>query len=205
MPWGGRQRVLLSNFRSSTHPVRTKAEREIYPLLSGLLEVDARHDEFAPPDDPAACFEWEKTGRRHHPDYYDRLARCAAVSCFGGYLSTGLLFWPRLTYALDRRLGDRFKNVYQWDSFRLWEAFASGCLVLHLDFEAHGLELPVGPVNRRHYLGFDLRRPAQAAEFLREHEADLTTVADAGRRWALEHYSPRPMAERFLRTLGWDV
>lgn len=35
--------------------------------------------------------------------------------------------------------------VIRWDSFRLWEPFAVGCLTVHLDFDNYGLALPVNP------------------------------------------------------------
>ena len=58
--------------------------------------------------------------------------------------------------------------------------------------------LPVQPENGTEYLGIDLSRPRAEAERVRALTPSFGAIAEQGRRWALEHYSPRSTAKRFL-------
>ncbi|MFA6506539.1 MAG: glycosyltransferase [Treponemataceae bacterium] len=87
----------------------------------------------------------------------------------------------------------------QWDSWRLWEGWAAGCVVMHIDFDKYGCRFPVQPQNWVHYVGFDLDNiDEDIARFLSLRDDELRQIADNGRSWAIEHYSPRSAAERFL-------
>jgi hypothetical protein len=90
----------------------------------------------------------------------------------------------------------------QWDSFRFWESLAAGCLVFNLDLERYGAELPVMPENWEHYIGINLERIDEAIDRVRSEPESLARIAEAGRLWALEYYSPRAMAGRFLELVG---
>jgi hypothetical protein len=196
--------VLLSNFRVS-HGLRAQAKHIVYPLLSRIFTIDERTDAFMPPQDPQALFEWEKTGRRHNPAYYEHLKASQAVACFGGFaaLARSRIRQPqRLAAIIDRLFPARMKAIYQWDSFRLWEAWAAGCLVLHVDLAAYGLHLPVMPENLVHYTGVDFTHPQRLSEVLEDQPELLAQIATQGQAWSLEHYSPRQTARRFLSLMG---
>jgi hypothetical protein len=88
--------------------------------------------------------------------------------------------------------------VLRWDSFRLWESFACGCLTVHLDFAKYGFALPVMPEAWTHYAPIDLDDIAGSAERIMAREKDWPRIAEAGRAWAIRHYAPKPTAERVL-------
>ena len=90
----------------------------------------------------------------------------------------------------------------QWDSFRAWETWAAGCANINIDLDLYGPDLPVMPENWKHYIGVDLRRPKDAVERIADETDLLRRVAEQGRHWASKHYSPRAMAERFLKIVS---
>jgi len=199
--WSERKRVFLSNFRVE-HPIRSKAKERCYPLLERLFRVVDSNDGFAAPADRFARVEWDKTGRRHNPAYYEALTGAQAVSCFAGYYFVPFLRPVMCARIANRIIPERGKVIHQWDTFRLWEAFCAGCLVCHVDFEKYGLQLPVMPQNLTHYLGFDLDDRSASEAILDNSWERLATIAESGRAWAMEHYSPVAVAQRFLRIAG---
>ena len=66
--------------------------------------------------------------------------------------------------------------------------------------ERYGARLLVMPQNERHYIGIDLDDLQGRMRCI--SRAMLENVALAGREWALEHYSPKAVAERFIREVG---
>jgi len=92
--------------------------------------------------------------------------------------------------------------IAQWDSWRLWEAFAARAVVLHVDFEKHGFLLPGPlPTPMKHYIAVDLHNPAASLRPIQEDNAMLRQIAAAGRAWALEHYTSAAAALRVVRSL----
>jgi hypothetical protein len=92
----------------------------------------------------------------------------------------------------------RPRRAIQWDSFRFWEALAAGCATFNIDLEYYGVILPVMPVNGEHYFGVRFDSAEQTISRLVEDPGLLARVAASGRQWAIEHYAPKVMAERFL-------
>ncbi len=88
--------------------------------------------------------------------------------------------------------------VLRWDSFRLWESLAAGCLAVHLDFAKYGFALPVKPEAWIHYAPIDLDDIKGSVEQLLDREKDWPAIAEQGRAWAIEHYAPQPTAARVL-------
>ena len=204
---------VLVNFRTD-HTVRKISERDIIDPISEYLELDTRTDDFDPTAESAYDrYLWEVTGRRHYPSYYERLKGAIATAAFGGwFLPSPLLsnhptlarFGRRAEVVLEpvrRALGCHTYRVFQWDSFRLWEAWAAGSVPFHLDFDEYGMELPVTPSNHDHYVGFDLNRPDRSIERLTENRGQLDDIAEAGSTWVRDHYSPQAQAERFLNVV----
>jgi hypothetical protein len=74
-----------------------------------------------------------------------------------------------------------------------------------VDFERYGFRLPVMPLNGEHYMGIDVGDPAAAAAAALANSAGWGRIAAAGRAWALAHYAPQPVAQRFLQMLGLSV
>ncbi|MEA5616914.1 hypothetical protein VB711_03525 [Cronbergia sp. UHCC 0137] len=134
----------------------------------------------------------------------ERLKRSFGCLAYGGTFSQDLLkndffetledysrLYKNFTY-LKRTVIDR------WDSWRFWESLAAGCLTFHLDFEKYGFKLPVMPNNWEHYIGLNLEDIKGDIERVMDESEKLPIIAANGRKWALEHYSPIAVAERFL-------
>ncbi len=206
-PFASRRRVLLANFRLR-HPVRELAERLFYPPLAAVLPLDRTAEGWE--EKPASAADrlfWEQTGRRHHPGYFQRLKESAASACFSGFFLPALprllqgVRGERILSRLGRRPDPASGRVAQWESWRFWESLAAGAVAVGLDFESYGLAPPVRPVNGVHYLGLSPEKIGPTRELLERDPEVLARVAAAGREWALENYSPRASALRFLQTI----
>ncbi len=100
--------------------------------------------------------------------------------------------------------------VLRWDSWRLWESLAAGCVTVHLDFEKYGFALPAMPKAWEHYVPIDLDDIKGSAEALMDRSGEWEDIAERGRAFALEHYAPAPTAQYVLgaaltHTLGWAM
>jgi hypothetical protein len=194
-PTAARNGRLLFTFRLPA-PTRDAARRG----LAGLESVLPRDERIEPlgeyPQSPYDRLMWEQTGRRHNPAYYARLKESTASAAFCGWV-VGALPLPKL-----RRLPLGKRRIVNWDSWRLWESLAAGCATFHVDLDLYGIRLPLQPKNWLHYVGVDLRRPHETVERIIEEPEIVGGIGEAGRAWALEHYAPRPTAERFLALVG---
>jgi len=207
------------NFRNP-QPIRDLARERFLKRLTPIFTLDERVEPFEANLSPAEFFS-RVSGGRHHPAYIQRLLSVKACAAFGGGF---ILPWPfdrsRLGFrfgaylakgrgsgrivSLMRSLGLRIRHtysIYQWDSFRLWESFAAGCVTLHVDFEKYGVHLPCMPRNWEHYVGVDLGNPMEAVERILDEPERLEIIAAAGRAWAIENYGPVPSARRFLEAV----
>ncbi|MCC6212382.1 MAG: glycosyltransferase family 1 protein [Burkholderiales bacterium] len=222
-PFEKRAATLLWNFGAShpySHGVRTLAERTFVPAIEPLLVVDRTKDNLA--TEPADAYErlmWHQTGGRFSGAYYARLKASRAVACFCGELIPPLPYRNpecylvggnrarirRTVYGLLGQLDSRAPRLVQWDSFRFWESLISGCVAFNPDLERYGAQLPVMPENWKDYIGVDFTRVSDAIERIRADPGCLERIANEGPRWALENYSPRRMAERFLEHAGMRI
>lgn len=221
--FAGRRAALLWNFGAShsyPHGTRTAADKLFRPTIGRLLEIDESKDDLSiEPADPYEALMWRQTGFRFSRAYYERLTATQAVACFCGDLIPPMPFERPERYLVGgnraklRRafydglslLDPRPPRSVQWDSFRFWEALCAGALVVNLDLEHYGVDMPVLPKNWVHYVGVDLDAVDRTMERLRAEWDRLPEIAAAGRAWAMEYYSPRAMAERFLDELGFSL
>jgi len=220
-PFRQRQRSILVNFGAShpyDHGARALWRRRVEPVVARALAIDKTKDDLTV--EPAELYErlmWRQTGHRYSASYYERLKNAEAVACFCGELIPGLPFRAESVSVGGRKaqLRRRFYSLIagalgipprsvQWDSFRFWEALAAGCVAINIDLERYGVTLPVMPTNFEHYVGIDVDRPESALAVLEDQEK-LERIAANGRAWALEHYSPTAVAQRFLRLTGFDI
>jgi hypothetical protein len=215
-----RRRTILVNFGAShpySHGARVIAKEHFEPLIKRILSIDRTKDDLSrEPEEPYAALMWRQTGQRFSQSYYERLKQSQAVACFCGELIPPMPFSnpecylvggnkARLRRHLYEFLGlfdPRPRRSVQWDSFRFWEALAAGCTAFNIDLDLYGVELPVMPINGRHYIGVDFNRPEKFLDLLTDGLEVLKSIATEGRRWALEHYAPRAMARRFLRIVS---
>lgn len=215
--WADRDPVLLVNF-NATHPYVHSARFLTTPLIqqaaAGLIEINPKVDPLqTPPADPWDRLMWEQTQHRHSRDYYARLAQSQFVAAFCGEIIPPTPSFPRYLAGgrrakLSRQfhtalshLDRRAARLIQWDSWRFWESLVAGCLVIHLDLDYYGVDLPVMPVNGEHYLGLRLDNFRPTFERMQAEPHWTEQIARQGREWALTHYSPTAVATRFLDLL----
>ncbi|MBL0926289.1 MAG: glycosyltransferase family 1 protein [Phycisphaerales bacterium] len=178
-----RRPVVLRNFRPSVaQSVRNALDLSLVPTLSRHLEVD----------------------REVGDDHFQRLSSCVACLAYGGEFGTNLAKNPALARApgvletFGRATFVADPLVVRWDSWRFWESLACGCVTIHLDMEKYGFVLPVMPEPWKHYVPIDLEDPKGTVERFMDERPRWAEIGAAGRQWALAHYTPRPMFERFL-------
>ena len=216
-----RKKELIINYRNSiftnrktgkrvdlTHTVRRAVKVKFEPALNSLILINNKvNSSQQSSTDPYHYLKWVQTGKRHYPDYYQRLQSSIACACFGGWFVPSFVSNPgsKISYYgknIYRRTRWESTKVLQWDSWRLWESLAAGCVTFHLDFEKYGFMLPVMPENWKHYIGVDLDNPQKAIQKISNEPEILEKIAVEGRRWVIEHYSPLPTAQRFLKVVG---
>jgi len=214
-----RKKVILVNYGAShpyPHGTRELSAKSFEPKIESILPIDRTKDDLSlEPKDPYDRLMWHQTGKRYSRSYYERLKSSQAVACFCGEMIPPMPFRNpecylvggnkakirRFFYELLGKLDPRAPRSVQWDSFRFWEALAAGCVAFNIDLERYGVVLPVMPENWKHYIGVNLENVDETIERLKDNDGCLEKVAQAGREWALENYSPKKMAQRLLRHL----
>lgn len=173
-------------------PLRQISSKQFLPLIQEIMPVDSTSDDFDnPPSDSYHYLQWLQTGKRHYPNYYQRLKESAACACFGGSISP--------SYVTGEPI------VEWWDSWRFWESLAAGCVTFHVDFDKYGVKLPVMPENWRHYIGIDLDNMQDTVDRITDDPGILEKISREGRHWAIDNYGPVPTALRFLEMLGFHT
>ena len=210
VPWTQKQQSILVNFRNKrfSHSLRGYVKKQFLPQIEETMSINTACDnETDFPQDPYHYLRWAQTGRRHYPNYYQRLQQSAACACFGGYFLGPELSdrYTTISYYMARiisELGIKTNRIYQWDSWRCWESMAAGCVTFHVDFDKYGCVLPVMPENWRHYIGIDLDNISESIDRIADQPELLERISREGRTWAIENYGPLPTAKRFLETVG---
>jgi len=209
---------VLVNFGAShpyVHSARALAGPPFVAAARGAFAInDQRDDLTLAPHDPYDWLMWEQTQHRHSRTYYERLKEAQAIVAFCGELIPPAPFHPRYLvggrrarisrWCYDRlaKFDSRPPRLIQWDSWRFWEGLAAGCLVFNLDLPHYGVLLPVMPVPFVHYVPVRAGHAAAAFARLAADPGLGERIAAEGRAWAMQHYTPRPLAERFLATLS---
>lgn len=184
-----RRRAALRNFRATlSQSLRALLDIAYVPALERRLTVDRRQHAPAP--------------------YLEAMLNTALCLAYGGDFYSPIMDNPWFA-ANDPALATAHRFVrldapaviFRWDSFRLWESFAAGCVTVHLDFDKYGFALPIKPVAWKHYVPIDLDNIAASVDRLFDCEKDWPAIAEQGRAWAVEHYAPRPTAARVLSAM----
>jgi len=228
-----RNKAIAVNFRHR-HSIREMFKNRVAGQLGEHYSIDTTYESLgfsykalnSDALEAGGDLLFQQSGGRHGESYINRLKKSMCCAAFGGYFMLGKnrenhkLWHTFASYAVKGRAGGSVSgildklplqinhtyNVYQWDSWRYWESVACGCVTFHLDFELYGIQLPVMPTNWAHYIGFDLLRPKECIErFLTLSISDLETIGVNGRKWAVAHYTPEPMAKMFLCHIGWEL
>ncbi|PZV18486.1 MAG: hypothetical protein DCF22_01835 [Leptolyngbya sp.] len=205
-----RRKSMLINFRLNNipHSVRVAAVKDFLPKIQTMLPTENPVDGFnQPPSDPNSYLQWLQTARRHYPSYYRNLKQVAACACFGGFFVSDFLVDPstnlaRLSKRIIGKSGIKTRSIVQWDSWRLWEALASGTVAFHVDFDKYGFTLPTMPENWKHYVGIDLNNVQESIERLSDDPECLERISVEGRQWVRENYNPVATATRFIEAVS---
>lgn len=222
-PYQERRASLLWNFGAShpyPHGTRELAQKAFRPVVERLFSIDETKDDLSvAPAEPYEALMWRQTGYRFSRSYYERLKQAQAVACFCGELIPPMPFRRPERYLVGgnkAKLRRAFYEVLsvadprpfrsvQWDSFRFWETLCAGAVAFNIDLERYGVDLPVMPRNWEHYIGVNFEAMGATIERLRAEWKRLPEIAAAGRRWAMEYYSPKVMAARFLNELEYKL
>jgi hypothetical protein len=209
-PFNQRKHGLLVNFRSSIygdHSLRNYIKKHFLPKLESTVPIFTGTVADAQEQGQYHKLQWAQASGRHNPGYYKLLLSTTTSSSFGGHFIAPLPVHPwtlagRLYRKAITKFGGKTDRLVQWDSWRFWEALAAGCVPIHVDFEKYGFILPVMPENWKHYLGIDLDDIDGSIDKISKNLGRLPEISEAGQLWALEHYVPIAVAQRFLETIN---
>jgi hypothetical protein len=184
-PFCQRKPVLVRNFRpASAQGLRSALDLSLLPHLEKYFEIDRAHDIQGYPArlaNSVGCLAYcgEFLGDLIKNPYFENLAAYQPLAA-------------HRTFFCD-------PVITRWDSWRFWESLAAGCLTFQLNFETYGFELPEMPVPWTHYVPIDLADLKGSVEQLMDRKAEWEVIANAGRSWALDHYTTKPTARRFAK------
>jgi len=209
-----KDRVMIS-YRVN-HDVREITNRLYIPLLAERFEIfqfESKIPSKEEQQDPTSY--WVQTGRRHDDNYFRELNSSLLGLTFGGSFATkpypaGLpskvvnLFNRALLKVIPgiREIG-ALQYIFQFDSWRLWETFISNACPISVQFEDWNAVLPVMPVAFKHYIPVDLGDiKGSAGRLLSMSDVEIKTIGQEGRKWAMQNYSPKAMANRLLQHIN---
>lgn len=183
VPFTQRRPVILRNFRpSANQQIRNMLDWTLVPHLEKHFAVD----------------------RAISADHQLKLGQYLGCLAYGGSWeedlapNSALAAHPEYHTYRQELVFHRPVAILRWDSWRWWESLAAGCLTFNLDFEKHGLMLPVVPEAWKHYVPVDLSDPKATIERLLDERARWPEIAANGRVWARTHYSPDAVAARLV-------
>ncbi len=208
------------NFRIP-HVLRDKAAAGFMPILLPVYPLNTTVTTGYDPGHPGEYsdtdrVDWVQSGHRHDPAYYKLLNSSLLTSAFGGFVfikpfATNRVVsqfqkYYKLKSAILEKLRMKTSRCYfidQYDSWRLWESFYSNTIPLHMDFRDWNFILPEMPEHKVHYWGvkgFDFDNSAR--ELLTLHPDDVLQIAQNGKTWSKQHYSPVAIAQRFEKLIA---
>jgi hypothetical protein len=178
-PWAARKKAIVWSHRVSNHSLRNLVKsfyaQAGFPIATFL-------DNFAVPD--TAIHWWNHTGRRHSPAYFEYLSNYCYLDAHGGYPVTTT-------------------SIQQWDSWKVWEGFAAGVLVITADLDYYNIRLPYRLIPYVHYI--PIRYDQLDASYERLFslpDAEQECIARAGHTFVMNHYTPVNMANYVIEELG---
>ena len=190
-----RSPVFIRNFLPGMNQgIRQTLDATLLPMLEIFHNVDKS----------------ECTRETRPAEYFDRLSNSLGSLVYGGNFmhrldERDLMIKAGIEPGDAQQLLDcKYKSevvVIRWDSLHFWDALATGTLAIHLDFNKYGLHLPKMPNSWEHYIGVDLDNIQGTIERMEAEWNRLPDIAQAGKEWALEHYTPIPTAKRFLEKM----
>jgi hypothetical protein len=89
-------------------------------------------------------------------------------------------------------------RINRWNSWRFWESLAADCVTFYVSFEKYGFVLPTLPKNWEHYIEIDLDDIQASINKIAAQPDILEKISLQGKEWAIENYSPKVVALRFM-------
>jgi hypothetical protein len=205
---------VLVNFRMP-HDVRSMAVNRMPHIIEPKYKIKNNiTDPLSLMDTDDRMSYWGQTGRRHNEEYYQDINSCKYTFAFGGKLlnfpmkedlaSRVDLMRKRVAAKMANKfklapMENRYKALIQYGGWRLFESFISNTVPVQMDFEYWNLDWPEMPVDGEHYISVKgLRFEDAAHKLVSQTEEERQIMSDKGREWCLKHYSPKPVAQRFL-------
>jgi hypothetical protein len=195
----------LVNFRPK-HILRSLVNALIKPIICEYFIWDDTIDNFDTSNFvPYDLLMFKQTRERHNAYFYKRLSENKLGACYGGVPAIPFGNYNKYMAFIVRKINNflhlfKYDRVRQWDSWRLWETWTAGSVAVHIDFEKYGCVLPVMPKNGVDYIGIDLENPNEIEKYLENNEL-LESIAQNGRRFVVENYAPKIIAQRLLNLL----
>jgi hypothetical protein len=180
--WSERAPVILYSHRVTNHSIRNYV-KGFYESGQCPVQIEFFNDGFqAPIAGTEEHFHWCQSGRRHSLAYYRKLQSTQILDAHGGYM------YPH--------------GIAQVDSWKLWEGFAAGCLILAPDFKHYGIILPYELRPFVHYIPIRYDKLKESYDMLaRLTDSQRQRIAEMGRAYVLEKYGPEGIADYILGKL----
>ena len=175
---------LFQSHRVTNHQIRNYALNHIYSQYESF--VTFFNDGFPEVSESDSSYiHWAQSGRRHNPCFYEKISQTKVMDCLGGHVHKN-------------------GTIFQIDSFKLWEAFFSGCCVLMVHLDRFRLKFPYQPVNLEHYIGFTLNKEQdlKILDDIVHGRIDTEKIARQGKKWAEENYTPKEVSSYILDVLN---
>ena len=179
--WSTRQNTILEAHRVTNHSIRNYV-KQFYQSGACPVPITFYNDQFSEPTEPEERFLWAQSGRRHNKAYYSKLKEVQMLDAHGGYMHPS--------------------KIVQVDSWKLWEGFAAGCLVVAPDFKYYGIKMPYELIGYKHYFPIRYDRIQESYSLLAKMTvAQRQTIATEGRDYVRKNYGPEGMANYVLKKL----
>lgn len=181
LPWKSRSSKIVWAHRVGNHALRNYTQQYYNKTKA---PISSYLDNFVKPADPAALHEWQNTGRRHSPAYFEFLRHHKYLDAHGGYPTQSR------------------QRIVQWDSWKLWEGFLSGNLVITADLDYYNIVLPFPLTPYKHYIPIRYDTMEKSYEkFFSLPDIEKEAIARQGREFVRTHYNPESIAKYVLSQL----
>ena len=177
-PWSARSEEIFWAHRVTNHRLRNII-KDFYDKKA--IGYHTHLDNFTAPD--TSIHYWNHTGRRHNPEYFAELQKYKYMDAHGGY---------------DTKDG----RIVQWDSWKVWEGFLSGMLVITADLDFYKIKLPYDLQPYVHYIPIRYTNIEESyAKFESIPDKKREEIALNGHRYVLENFCPEAISKFIMKEL----
>lgn len=189
--------------------IRSMSINEMLPVLAQKYKINhsvTDHIDIKTIANLSTNDYWNQTGRRHNAGYYKQLNESLLTLTFcGAFEQKKPTLLYRIKETIEKRTIRLSKNftVANFDSWRFWESLYSETCPVHLDFTFWNLRFPVQPAAGKHFVGVRNMNFKETAECIKSMSVDeIKQIAQEGRKFASENYTPLPTAKRLINMIN---